>query len=99
MYYRQSPLVLIGILIVIIIAVNLLLSFGMPHVSFAPWVADAIVIAVVAYVVGTIVTRNRRRWRLRMPAFRRRPRMRVVQRDPSKAASDFIRQFEDRSKQ
>jgi len=41
----------------------------------------------------------RGRLQFRVPSFPRRRRMRVVQpRDPAQAASDFIRQFEKRTK-
>jgi hypothetical protein len=62
-----------------------------PH---SGWISTAVVFAVLGYMVVTIASRGRFRW----PSLPRRRRMRVVRREPSSSAADFIRQFEDRNR-
>ena len=96
---RRSPLFTIVLAIVVLLVVDVLLTRFWPRVALRGWVPDLIVIVVVGYVIGAILVRNGARFpSLRLPSLPRRRRMRVVKRDPTKAASDFIKQFEDRTK-
>jgi hypothetical protein len=96
---RRSPLFTIILAIVVLLVVDVLLTRFWPRVALRGWLPDLIVIAVVGYVVGAILIRIGARFpALRFPSLPRRRRMRVVKRDPTQAASDFIKQFEERTK-
>jgi hypothetical protein len=94
---RRGPVATVLLAIAVIIIADLLLARFTPHVAVGSVIATIVVVAVLAYMVGTIAASRG----LRLPSVPRpapRRRLHVVERDPSKAASDFIRQFEQRSK-
>ena len=92
---RRNPLLTIALAIAILIVLDVVLSRFWPRASLRGWAGDIIVVAVIGYIVGSILIRNG----VRLPSLPKRRRMRVVKRDdPSKAASDFIKQFEERRK-
>jgi hypothetical protein len=96
---RRNPLLTIVLAIVVLLVVDVLLTRFWPRVPLRGWLPDLIVIGVVGYVIGAILIRNGARFpALKFPSLPRRRRMRVVKRDPTQAASDFIKQFEERSK-
>ena len=90
---RPNPLLFVIAAIVVLIVADSLLSRWWSAVPANTWVTLAIVGAVVAYMVIMIASRGAVRFSLP-----KRRRMRVVKRDPSAAAADFIKQFEDRAK-
>ena len=94
---RRGPIATILLAIAIIVVADVLLSRYTPHVAVGGLVATIVVVAVAAYIVGSIAMSRGVRLPT-VPKVRRRPRLRVVERDPAKAASDFIKQFEQRSK-
>jgi hypothetical protein len=91
---RRNPLTVILLAIVVLLVANVLLSRAMPRLALGGWIADVIVIAAIGYIIGAIALSRG----LRLPSLPRRRRVRVVRRDPSKDASDFIKQFEKRTK-
>jgi hypothetical protein len=91
---RRSPLTIILIAIAVLLVVNVLLSRAMPHMALSGWIADVLVVGAIGYIVGAIALSRG----FRLPSLPRRRRVRVVRRDPSKDASDFIKQFEKRRK-
>jgi nitrogen fixation protein len=94
---RRNPVLTVILAIVLFLVVGTVLSRYVPRAAVPAWVAAVIVIAVIGYIVGAILVRNGVRLPA-LPSLPKRRRMRVVKRDPSKAASDFIKQFEERTK-
>ncbi len=88
---------LIAVILAAVVAVYvldlLLARYGGP-LRANVWVAGAIAFGLLAYIIGMIATRGR----IRLPSLPRRRPLRVVKRDPSAAAADFIKRFEDRSR-
>jgi len=91
---RRNPLITILLAIVVLLVVNVLLSRFMPLLELGGWIAGIIVLGVFGYIVGTIAMSRG----FRLPSLPKRRRVRVVRRDPTKDASDFIKQFEKRTK-
>ncbi|HTD35764.1 MAG TPA: hypothetical protein VK665_19095 [Candidatus Elarobacter sp.] len=81
--------------IVVLVVVDELIARYWGSIPNSGVVSEVIVIAAVAYIVIAIATSGR--IRLRLPSLPKRRRLRVVKRDPSRAAADFIKQFEDRA--
>jgi hypothetical protein len=92
---RPNLVLAVILAIVVLVAVDELIARYWPLIPNSGIVSEVIVIAAVAYIVVAIATSGR--IRLRLPALPKRRRMRVVKRDPSRAAADFIKQFEDRA--
>ena len=91
---NQRVLIALIVAFVAVLVLDTLVSRYWDQIPHGGWISAAIVFGVLAYIIVTVAARGR----FRVPAFPRRRRMRVVRRDPSSAAADFIRQFEDRGK-
>jgi hypothetical protein len=92
---RPNAVLAVILAIVVVVALDELIVRYWSSIPNSGLVSGAIVIAAVAYIVIAIATSGR--IRLRLPSLPKRRRMRVVKRDPSRAAADFIKQFEDRA--
>lgn len=79
--------------IVVLYAADVLLGRYWRYVPANGWVSGAVAFALLGYIALMIATGGRG---MRLPSRPRRRPLRVVKRDPSSAAADFIRQFEDR---
>ncbi|HEY0394802.1 MAG TPA: hypothetical protein VGD01_09965 [Candidatus Elarobacter sp.] len=91
---NQRLLVTLIVAIVALLLLDALVSRYWQYLPNNGWVSTAVVFGVLGYMIVTIASRGR----LRLPSLPRRRRMRVVRRDPTASAADFIRQFEDRTK-
>lgn len=94
---RPHPLLAVLVAIVVLVVVDELIARYWSLVPSSGLVSEIVVLAVVAYVVVAILTSGRIRFPS-LPSLPKRRRMRVVRSDPSQAAADFIKQFEDRAK-
>ncbi len=92
---RRLVLVIILAGIAALYVADVLLARYWRYVPQNTWVSAALVFAMLAYIVAMILSGGRG---LRLPSLPKRRRLRVVKRDPSSAAADFIKQFEDRSR-
>jgi hypothetical protein len=92
---RPNAVLAVILAIVVVVAVDELIVRYWASIPKSGVVSEVIVIAAVAYIVVAIATSGRIRFRF--PSLPKRRRMRVVKRDPSRAAADFIKQFEDRT--
>ncbi len=90
---RPNAILAVIAAIVVLVVVDELIARYWVLIPNSGVVSEAIVAAAVAYIVIAIATSGR----IRFPALPKRRRMRVVKRDPSRAAADFIKQFEDRA--
>jgi hypothetical protein len=90
----QRALIVVIVAFVVLLVADTLITRYWPLVPGNTAISAVVIFAVLAYIVAAIAARGS----LRFPGLPKRRRMRVVKRDPSQAASDFIRQFEDRSK-
>jgi hypothetical protein len=94
---RSNALLAVVAAIVVLIVVDELIARYWSLIPASGVVSEVIVAAAVVYMVIAIATSGR--IRLRLPSLPKRRRMRVVKpRDPSQAAADFIKQFEDRTR-
>jgi hypothetical protein len=94
---RSNALLAVVAAIVVLIVVDELIARYWSLIPASGVVSEVIVAAAVVYMVVAIATSGR--IRLRLPSLPKRRRMRVVKpRDPSRAAADFIKQFEDRTR-
>jgi len=94
---RPNTLLAVVVAIVLLIIADELITRYWTRIPSSGLVSEVIVFAALAYVIAAILSHGR----LRFPSLSlpKRRRMRVVkQRDPSQAAADFIKQFEDRAK-
>ena len=91
---NQRLLITLIIAIVALLLLDTLVSRYWHYLPNNGWVSAAVVFGVLAYMIVTIASRGR----FRLPSLPQRRRMRVVRRDPSTSAADFIRKFEDRTK-
>lgn len=89
----------LGLAIVVVVAALIVLDVVAPRLAqlgrVPPVAGGIVVLAVVAYIIGTILAANG--VRLRLPALRRPRRLRSVRKGPG-SASDFIDQFERRNR-
>jgi hypothetical protein len=92
---RPNAVIAVIVALVVAVALDELIVRYWSSIPKSEIVSEAIVAAAVAYIVIAIATSGR--IRLRLPSLPKRRRMRVVKRDPSRAAADFIKQFEDRA--
>jgi hypothetical protein len=92
---RPNAVLAVILAVVVLVVVDELIARYWTLIPSSGVVSEVIVIAAVAYIVIAIATSGR--IRLRLPSLPKRRRMRVVKRDPSRAAADFIKQFEDRA--
>lgn len=94
---RPNPLLAVIVAIVLLVIADQLITRYWTSIPSSGLVSEVIVFAALAYVIAAILSHGR----LRIPSFSlpKRRRMRIVKpRDPSRAAADFIKQFEDRAK-
>ena len=92
---RPNPLLAVIVAIVVLVVADQLIARYWSSIPASGLVSEIIVLVVLVYVIGAILAQGR----VRFPSLPKRRRMRVVNpRDPSKAAADFIKQFEDRAK-
>lgn len=94
---RPNLLLAVIVAIVAVIVADQLLARYWSLIPASGIVSQVIALAAVAYIVVAIVTSGRIRFPS-LPSLPKRRRLRVVKRDPSQAAADFIKQFEDRAK-
>ena len=93
MIRRNTLLVVIAAIVAIVVVDELVVRYW-TLIPASGLVSEIIVLVAVVYIVAAILTSGR----IRFPSLPKRRRMHVVkQRDPSKAAADFIKQFEDRT--
>ena len=91
---KRLVVVILAAIVGIYVLDLLLARYGGPLRSNV-WVAGTIAFGLLGYIIVMIATRGR----IRLPSPpRRRRRLHVVKRDPTTAAADFIKQFEDRSR-
>ena len=94
---RSNGLLAVIVAIVALVIADQLITRYWTSIPSSGLVSEVIVFAALAYVVAAILSHGR----LRIPSLSlpKRRRMHVVkERDPSQAAADFIKQFEDRAK-
>ena len=96
MYDSKRIVIAILVVVVAIVLVDAAVARLGPLIHANEMVSSVIAFGLLAYIVVMIAARGR----IRVPSMpRRKPRrLRVVKRDPSSAAADFIKQFEDRSR-
>lgn len=92
----QRALVAVIIAFVALLVLDTLITRYWHLVPGNAWISAAVIFAVLAYIVVAILARGALRFRV--PSLPKRRKLRVVQRDPSRAAADFIEQFERRTK-
>ncbi|HEX3464768.1 MAG TPA: hypothetical protein VHS78_12045 [Candidatus Elarobacter sp.] len=92
---RSNQLLAVIAAIVVLVIADQLIARYWSSIPASGLVSQIIVAVVLVYILGALLAQGR----IRFPSLPKRRRMRVVKpRDPSKAAADFIKQFEDRAK-
>lgn len=94
----DRKLLIVAILggVVALYVADMLLGRYWRYVPANAWVSGVVAFGLLGYIVVMVATGGR--LRLRLPSRPRRRPLRVVKRDPSTSAADFIRRFEERNR-